>query len=168
MNDLDSKIDMGFTYVIEHIRDGVVIDAEKVHNIIPIEGLNHMMGVTFKAVTQVATWYLALYEGNYSPTSDLTAATFPALATETTAYTPASRVEFNEGAVAGGSVDNSANKAQFTFTAAKTVYGGAILSSSVRGAVSGVIMSAVRFPSPKVLAVGDVLQVTAGNLLVSA
>ncbi len=168
MNDLESKSVFGFNYLVEHLRGGVVIDSEITHNLNPVEGLNHMMGVTFKTVTQVSKWYLTLYEGNYTPTPDLTAAAFPALATESVAYTPASRVEFIEGVVAGGSIDNSASKAEFTFTANKTIYGGALLSSSVRGATSGVIISAVRFTSPKVLTSGDVLRVTAGNLLISA
>lgn len=166
---MNSKAESGFTYVVEVIHpDGRVSQREVVHNLIPTEGLNHQQSVTFKGATQVTTWFIGLYEGNYTPVAGVTAATISADSTECTAYTPGARVEFVEGAVAAGSVDNSASKAQFTFTAAKTVYGGFISSASPKGATTGVLISAVRFASPKNLAIGDVLSVTAANILVSA
>jgi hypothetical protein len=169
MNEMDSQAEGGFTYVVEVLHpNGKRSQREVVHNLIPVEGLNHMMGVTFKSVGQVATWYIGLYEGNYTPISSVTAATIAAASTECTSYTPAQRVEFVEGSVVNGAVDNSASKAEFTFTAAKTVYGGFIGSASPRGSTSGVLISAVRFTTPKVLAIGDVLSVTAGNSLISA
>ncbi|MBS0453949.1 MAG: hypothetical protein JSS14_21825 [Proteobacteria bacterium] len=166
---MNSKAEFGFTWIAEVVApDGTVSQREVLHNLIPDEGVAHMMGVTFKQSAQVATWYIALYEGNYTPTNDITAAQFPALATECTTYTPTSRVEWVEGSVVGGSVDNSAAKAEFTFTAAKTVYGGVLTSASAKGATTGLLISAVRFASPKVLEVGAVLRVVAGNALVSA
>lgn len=168
MNELHSHAELGFSYIVDVLHpDGSVSQAEAIHNLIPDEGVAHMMGVTFKGSAQVATWYIALYEGNYTPVGSITAATFPALATEFTAYTPSTRVEFVEGSVVGGAVDNSASRAEFTATAAKTVYGGVITSSSPKGSVTGVLISAVRFTSPKVLQIDDVLRVTAGNSLAS-
>lgn len=159
---------LGFTYRLKltHV-DGRVEYSED-HNLIPIEGLNHMMGVTFKSVSAVATWYIALFEGNYTPTPDVTAATFAAAATECTAYTPSARVEFVEGAVANGAVDNSASVAEFTFTSNKVIYGGAMLSSSVKGGITGTLISVARFASPKTVETGAKLEVLAGNSLVSA
>lgn len=169
MSHLESKAGHGFTYIVEVVdRQGNVSQREVVHNLTPVEGLNHMMAVTFKQATQVPTWFIALFEGNYTVVPTLTAATFPAAATECTAYTPSQRVEFVEGDVVNGSVDNSASRAEFTFTSAKTVYGGVITSSAAKGSTTGVLISAVRFASPKVLDVGSVLRVTAGNSLVSA
>lgn len=165
---MNTQLTAGFTYLAEQIRDGVVIDREVVHNLMPTEGLNHMLGVTFKSATQAATWYIGLFEGNYTPTLSDTAAAFPAAATETTAYAETTRVEFNEGSIASGSLDNSANKAEFTFNAIKTVYGGFISSASAKGGTTGALTSVVRFASPKAFAVGDVFRVTAGFTLASA
>lgn len=158
----------GFVYFLEitHPDGRVEVDGPH-HNVLPIQGINHMLGVTFKSVGQVASWYMAIYEGNYTPTSDLTAATFPSLATECTAYTLATRPIFASGAVANGSLDNSASRAEYTMTAPKTVYGMAILSSSVKAAVTGVAASAVRFSSPKVLETGAILRVIAGVSIIS-
>jgi hypothetical protein len=165
---MNTKIHPGFTYLVEVVKDGVVVDSEVVHNLMPTEGLNYMLSTAIKGTAGLSPWYIGLYEGNYTPVGTDTAAGFPAAATETTAYTEATRVEFNEGTVAAGAADNSANRAEFTFNAAKTVYGGFISSASAKGGVSGVLLSAVRFSSPKVLEIGAVLRVTAGFTLASA
>jgi hypothetical protein len=164
---MKSQAALGFTYRlrITHV-DGRVEESED-HNLVPIEGQNHMMGVTFKSVAQVATWYLSVYEGNYTPTLNDTAATYAANATECTAYTPTSRPEFIEGAVAVGAVDNSASIAVFTMTANKTLYGAAMLSSSVKGSTNGILMSIAPFSSPKILEKDAKLELIAGNSLTS-
>ena len=81
---------------------------------------------------------------------------------------PATRVEFVEGAVAAGVVENTASRAEFTFTAAKTIYGAFLVSAQAKGAITGVLMSAARFTAPKVLQIDDVLRVTASFSLTSA
>jgi hypothetical protein len=158
----------GFTYLVEVIKDGVVTDSETVHNLIPVEGINHMLGVTFKGASQVTSWYVGLFEGDYTPLPSDDAATFPGLATETTAYDETVREALTLGTVTGGVVDNSASRAEFTFNATKTVRGGFISSSSVKGGTTGVLISAVKFASPKSLDSGAILRVTAGNQIVSA
>jgi hypothetical protein len=159
---------IGTEYLIEVIRDGAVIDSEVVHNLVPIEGLNHILGVEFKAVTQVATWYLAIFEGNYVPTSADTAAAIVAGATECTAYSGATRIALVPGTIAGGAFDNVASKASFTMTATKTVYGCFLTSAPAISATTGVLTSSVRFSTPKVLNATDILQVTAGMTATSA
>lgn len=151
----------GTGYWLEHIRGGVVIARMPFHNLVPTEGLNHMAGVVFKGVTQVPTWYLGLFSGDYTPVASNTAANFPGAATEFSGYAPSTRVEFNEGAVTAGVIDNTANKAEFSVTTAATIYGAFMASAQAKGATSGVLISAARFPVPKVVAEDDVLRVTA-------
>ncbi|MNV57580.1 hypothetical protein D3C71_1499190 [compost metagenome] len=159
----------GFDFFVEVVHpDGRVSQRERVHNLMPDEGRDHGTGVIFKAALQVPTWYIGLFEGNYTPQPDVKASTIAAQASECTTYSAAQRVAFVPGAVANGSVDNGANKAEFVMTAAKTVYGGFIASASPKGATTGVLISAVRFTSPKVLDVGDKLNVVAVNSLLSA
>lgn len=166
---MNEQMQGGFTYLIEQLdKDGKVVDSETVHNLIPTEGLNHVLNILLKSASQVATWYIGLYEGNYTPVAGDTMATFPAQATETTAYTSATRLAFVPGTVAAATVDNSASPAQFTFNATKTVYGGFIGSASAKGSTSGVLLSAVRFGSPKSLDADSVLRVTAGFTMASA
>lgn len=167
---MKTAAELGFTYTVDVLHsDGSASQAEVVHNLIPDEGLAHAMGVIFKSVTPAVGWFVALYHGNYTPTPDLTAATFPALATEWTTYVSATRPAFTSGAVSGGALDNSASPALFVSTADnQTIYGGVLTSSSAKGATTGALISAVRFTTPKVLGNGDTLRVTAGNSLTSA
>lgn len=166
---MKEKLTPGFVYLVEVIgANGVVRDSELVHNLMPVEGENFTLGVLFKGTAQVATWSAGIYEGNYTPAAGDTAATFPGSATESIAYAEAIRSALVFGAVAGGAIDNGATRATFTMNANKTIYGGFISSAAAKGAITGTLLSAVRFLSPKVLNAGDVLSVTAGFTLVSA
>ena len=159
---LQENLKPGFTYVIEHVRDGRVIDREVQHNLVPVEGLNHFAGVALKGTSQVTAWYVGLYEGNYTPQVTDTAAALPAAATEVTAYSEATRVALTLGSISGGAVTNTASPAEFTATSAKTVRGGFISSASAKNATTGVLTSVVKFASPKSLDTGDKLRITAG------
>jgi hypothetical protein len=158
---------LGFKYQFEIVKDGVVVDAWEETNLMPTEGLNHVLNTVLKGGTPVTTWYCSLFEGNYTPLATDTAAAFPAAATECTAYDEAARVAITFGTVAAGAVDNSAAKAEFTFNATKTVYGGAIQSVSGKGATTGALLSAVKFATAKSMEAGAVLRVTAGLTLTS-
>lgn len=160
----------GFKYDLELVdRHGKVIDRETVFNLIPIQGLNYLLGAGLKSVTPFANWYVALYEGSYSPDPDDTAATFPGAATELTAYAESTRRTLTLGAIANGAADNVASKAEFTGnTNGKLAMGGFITSAPAKGAATGVLISAVRFNSPKNLDSGAVLRVTAGFSITSA
>lgn len=159
----------GFTYLVEVIdRDGQLIDSEVVKNLMPAEGIAHVLNTVLKGGAQNTSWSIGLYEGNYNPVGSETAAGFPAAATECSTYSEATRVQFVPGAIVDGSLDNAANRAEFTFTAAKTIYGGFIASASAKGSTSGTLLSVVRFGSPKSLDSGSVLRVTAGFTMASA
>lgn len=158
---MDSKAHFGFTYTVETIKDGKVIDREVVKNLIPIEGLNHIGDVALNGATQITTWYVGLFEGAYTPTPSDVMATFPTAATECTAYT-GDRKALDLAAFSGGAADNQANRAEFVGTTdGKLVQGGFVSSSPTKGATTGVLISAVRFPSPKTLDNGTTLRVTA-------
>jgi hypothetical protein len=158
----------GFLYTFEWLRRGKVIDREVIHNLWPTEGVNHMLNAEFKGGPQATSWYVGLFEGNYTPTIADVASTFPALATECTTYAEATRVLWVPGTVAAGNLSNSASKAEFTSNANKTLYGGFLSSAAAKNSTSGVLGSIVRFSSPKSFEVDTVLRVTAGLTLVSA
>lgn len=144
-----------------------VLDRFRAENLVPIEGLNFMLRAMFKAETVPPAWYISIYEGDYTPTDDVTAATLPSLATEITTYTPAARPEFIDGPVVNGSTSNAASLAEFTFTAAKTVRVLALSSAAAKGSTSGVLLSVVRLPSPRAYEVGSILRAFAGPTALS-
>lgn len=179
MENIQSSIKSGFKYHIEHLRetalmkemglsvegleqrgDSVVLSIEDVTNLIPTEGLNYMLGASLTGVAQTSAWFIALFEGNYTPVAGVTAATFPANATESTAYTEATRVAWVAGVIAAGSVSNTASKAVFTMNATKSIYGIAQTSISAKSAVTGTLVSVARFDAVKNVVATDVLNVT--------
>lgn len=161
MTEKPQTVGLGTEYLVELVSGGKVVASERVHNIMPIEALNHAVSVITKQGTQAAAWYIGLFEGNYNPVPGDTAATFPTSAVECMTYAPATRPPLTLGAVAGGAVDNTASRAEFTFTANKTIYGAFIVPSATKGGVTGPLLSAVRFATPMVVAVDAVLRVSA-------
>lgn len=144
----------------QHVRDGKVIDEWEDHNIVVNEGLNHILDVVFHGATQVATWYLGVFEGNYTPVATVTAATITSASTESTAYDETTRVEYAEAAASSQVTTNSATKATFTFNATKTIYGAFLVSASAKSATTGTLLSAAKFSTSKSVVDDDQLLLT--------
>jgi hypothetical protein len=142
------------------VRDGKVIDEFDCPNLVVDQGLNSLLDVYFHGDTQVTTWYLGLFEGNYTPVAGVTAATITAASTECTAYDEATRQAFVEAAAASKSITNSASKATFTFNATKTIYGAFLVSNSTKSGTTGTLFSAARFGSSKSVVDDDQLLLT--------
>lgn len=138
------------------------LSIEQVDNLVVNQGLNHILGVEFNGQTQVsaASWFLGLFQGNYTPVPTDTAATLPGNATECSSYTSATRPLWQGAAPSGQSITNSANPAVFTFNAGVTVYGAFMVSSSTIGGTSGVLFAAAQFAAPKAVSNADQLLVT--------
>lgn len=167
---MKSKGRIGFEYLFECFsKEGDLLWAQRARNLIPDEGRDYILNAALLLGAQMGTWYCALYEGSYAPQAGDTMATFPAagVANEIVAYSEAARPVLVPDALSGGLFVNAASPAVFTFTADKTVRGGFITSGSVKGGVTGVLLSAVLAPSPKTVAAGDQLRVTAGLSLVT-
>lgn len=142
------------------VRDGQIIDEFDTPNLVVDQGLNHLLDVTFHGITQIGTWYLGVFEGNYTPVAGLTAATIAGAATETTAYDETTRPVYNEAAAAAKVTTNSANKATFTFNATKTLYGAFLISDNTKAGTSGTLMAAAKFAAPKGVVATDQLLLT--------
>lgn len=142
------------------IRAGKLVDEWFDPNIVTNEGLNYMLGVMFNSQSATTTWYLAPFEGNYTPIAGDTAATFPASATECTAYTQSTRVPYSAAAAASQIVTNTASPATFTFNATKTIYGASLNSISTKSSTSGKLFAAARFSTSKSVVNGDQLLLT--------
>lgn len=154
------KIMVGGVFHGQIIRDGKVIDEWEDHNLAVDQGLNALLDIMFHGSTQITTWSLGLFEGNYTPVAGVTAATIASAATECTAYDETTRQEFTEAAAASKSITNSASKATFTFNATKTIYGAFLISDGTKGGTSGTLFSAARFSSSKSVVDDDQLLLT--------
>lgn len=157
---LPASIKVSGHYEGQILRDNKVIDEFGSPNLVVNEGLNSILNVYFGGSTQISTWYLGIFEGNYTPVASVTAATIASAATETTAYNSATRPEYTEAAAASQSITNSANRASFVFNATKTIYGAFLISNSTKGGTTGTLFSASRFATAKSVESGDELLLT--------
>lgn len=155
-----SKLVVGGVFRGKIIRAGEVIEEFEDHNLVTNEGLDYILAVMFNGTSATTTWYLAPFEGNYTPVATDTAATFPASATECTAYSQSTRVAYVAAAAASQNVTNSASPATFTFNATKMIYGASLNSVSTKSSTSGKLFAAARFSAAKSVSNSDQLLLT--------
>ncbi|HAR06003.1 MAG TPA: hypothetical protein DCR72_10590 [Pseudomonas sp.] len=130
-------------------------------NLLPDEGLLHMLNVVFGATAKVPAWYLALFSGQINPAANWSASNFAATANEivsaTEGYSNATRPGFATAPAAANQITNLAAKATFNIVCTTTlsVEGAALLSNSGKGSTSGVLASASRYNQPRLLYNGD-------------
>ena len=156
----EHKVKIGGVFTTEVIRDGQSLGITEDHNIVVDEGLDHILSVIFNAGTQVTTWYVGIFEGNYTPLSTDTAANITANSTESTAYTEANRVTWTEAAPSSQQITNSASKATFTINATKTIYGAFLVSTNTKSGTTGTLMSASKFAASRAVVNLDELLIT--------
>ena len=124
-------------------------------NLLPDEGLIYLLSVGLNNGAKLSTWYLSLYAANYTPLAALTAASYPATASEITSntegYTESTRPIWTPTAPTTPLIDNLANKAAFTIATASslTINGAALLSEATKGAVTGKLISATKFAASR-------------------
>ena len=130
-------------------------------NIVTNEGLDHVLNVYLHAATQITTWYLAIFEDDHTCAAGDTYAV-PGY-TESSSYDEATRPAYVEAASTARSTTNSASKGTFTISATKTIYGAALVSSSVKddvAAASAVLFASGSFTTAKACTDDDVLELT--------
>jgi hypothetical protein len=136
-------------------------DEQRDSNLLVDEGLVYLLTL-LGAGSKLPNWYMALYGANYTPVAGLTAASFPATASEITSttegYSGGVRPAWTPTAPTTPLINNTANKAAYTIVTASslTVYGAAMLSETTRGAVTGTLLSASKFTNARVLYDTDV------------
>ena len=138
-------------YTGQLIRDGEIIDEWTDDNLVVNEGLNSLLGVQLGGGTQIGTWYLGLFQGNYTPVATDTAATIAANSTEASGYTAGVRQPWVQAGASAQSITNSASRASFTFNyvSATSIYGAFLASTATISGTSGTLFSAARFSTAK-------------------
>ena len=135
--------------------------AKEGDNLIPTEGLAHILNVSLGTTAKPAGLYLALFSGATAPAANWGAASFAAVASEivsqTEGYTAATRPVWTPVNTNTGSIDNLASVASLTIaTAAQlNVTGAALLTNSTRGGTTGALVSASLFNAPRTFQNGD-------------
>lgn len=137
-------------------------DACLVPNLFSTEGLIYVLNAAFKQAAQAPAFYLAPFAGDVDPDATLTAANFAARMTEFTAYNEATRPAWSVAAASGtADIGNAASPAAFTINAdGSTIWGFALLTGSVKQAVTGTLASCFKLDTARDnLKAGDVVNV---------
>lgn len=107
-------------------KDGVLKWTDEFDNLVVTAGLNDSLDKHFKGSNYTAAWTVGLTDGTPTFAADDTMALHPGWV-EVTAYDEGERQTLTLGAVAAGSVNNSASKATFTINTNATTVGGAFI-----------------------------------------
>jgi len=140
--------------------DGLVRDEWMEENLIPTEGLNHILNVLTQAATaKVAAWYVGIGVGNYTASATDTGANIVGAgrANETSAYAEATRQALVLPASTVGSLTNIASKVTFTANASITVTNAFVLSTAPKADATGTLLSSLKLSVAKPLTSGEQL-----------
>jgi hypothetical protein len=160
---MKSVIPIGTWWEFEQWRKGKLIDKWEKKNTTTTEGLNAFLDIMFGAATQIAAWYIGIFEDDYYTQLEDTYA-IPGF-TESSSYDEAARVAYVMAAADGGEISNVASKAVFTISAPQTIYGaflcGGGTDPTLIGDVAGggTLFAGSTFTTPKEVVDNDVLMV---------
>lgn len=161
-----SVLGTGFTYTVELEKDGVVYDRFEEHNIMPQQAVDFIAGLLQgNGTTPLSSWYVGVFEADYTPTSGVRAADLQTNVGESLAYDEATRPAWVDVYDNAGFIGNTASRAEFTMNSAKTIYGAFIVSNATKGGTSGILLSIAKFSSPRSVDPGTILRITAGITL---
>ena len=156
------KVGVRYKHSINGVSTGEFDD-----NLVPAEGRIHALNVALGATPKIPTWYLAPFTGNATPIDSWTAANFSANATEsvsnTEGYSQTTRRPFAPGVAVAGGISNVGTEATFNIVTAGagiTFYGIGLLSTNVKGDTAGVLISAAKFTTAKIVTNTDVWGIT--------
>jgi hypothetical protein len=145
--------------VFSHSVDGGPWTLDK--NTVTLQVLDDILSAYFTASGVPSAFYVAPFTNNVAPTSSLTASTFASTQGEYTSYTQSARVQWvANGASSGQSVSNSVAPAAFTIgSSSATVAGAGLLTTSTKGATTGILVAAALFGTANTLSPGSTLSV---------
>ena len=137
----------------------------RTENLIPTEGLAHILNVALGTTPKPASYHLALFSAAAQPAANWTAASFASTASEivsmTEGYSSATRPTWTPANTATNSIDNMAAVAKVTMKTASslTVQGAAMLTNSSKGSTAGALISASKYAAPRIFQDGDTYEI---------
>ena len=154
------------TWVFVHRdRYGNIKDYEVVHNIVPNEGLNYLLGAALHGDSQINQWYFAPHiTSGFTPLATHTYAS-PGYTEATTQILESKRQEWVEGAASSQQITNDV-AAVVTATGSVTFYGAGLVGGGsapdTKGdtAGGGILLASSVLASPKTLDTDETLSMT--------
>jgi hypothetical protein len=164
VNELAHTVTIEHHYHVEcRDKDGNLKWEEEFTNLVVTTGLNKYLDATLKTGLASPSWFVGLITGPGAGNTYVIADTMTSHAgwAESSAYSNATRPAFTPGAIAAGSVDNSAAKASFTINATATIAGSFMADNSTKGGSTGTLLGEGNFTGgDRAVVNGDTLNVT--------
>lgn len=156
----DQKLDLRGHWIIEHYRNGKLLDEYLIHNDVVNVGKDDLLNKYFRNGTNPAAWYLMLIDS-----SGFTAfAAGDTMSSHTgwnefTSYSEGTRVAWGPDAAASQALTNS-TRATFTITGSGTIKGVGVTTSSTKGGTAGTLWATAAFTTAPPVENGDELKAT--------
>ena len=150
---------LGGIFIVNHLRDGELLDKYKFHNGVTGVGLNAILNIMFHGSTQASPWYIGLVDNSgYTSFSFNDTMSSHGGWSEFTDYAEAARETWDEAA-ASGQVIGTTTAAEFNINATGDVKGIFITSSSTKSGTAGTLWATGGFTSVVSVVSGDILEV---------
>ena len=152
-------------YEFELIRDGKTIDKWTDENLIPDEGLNHILNVVgINATVRATNWYVGLIDTAHSVVAGDTASALAAIEYGASKYTDylgstTARPILNFATSTAKSLTNSASRAQFNIITPTTILNAFVTNTVNRGDGTGVCISSLVLSPSRAVILADQLLV---------
>ena len=130
---------------------------EGFENLVVTAGRDKYLDATLKTGLTTPLWYVGLKGTGAIVAGDIMSS--HAGWAELTPYSNATRPQWTPGAIASGSVDNSAAKAVFNINATSTIFGAFMADNSTKGGTTGTLLGGADFAASRAVASGDTLNV---------
>jgi hypothetical protein len=156
--DMKMNARLRHVWLFELYRGGKKVWEDGFENLVVTAGLNKYLDATLKTGLASPVWYVALKNTGTVVAADTMAS--HAGWTENVTYSEATRVAWTPGAVAAGSVDNSASKANFSINGSTTIFGGFLTDTSAKSGATGILLGGGDFGASRAVISGDTLAVT--------
>lgn len=156
---MKEKIMIRQTYKVECFGpDGKLKWRDGFDNLVVTAGRDHYLDATLKTGNASPAWYVGLKDA-VAPIAGDTMASHVGWA-ELVPYSDGTRPVYTPGAIASGSVDNSASKAVFNINATATIGGAFVANDNAKSGATGILLGAGEFASARAVLNGDTLNVT--------
>ncbi len=159
---MNFQVTLKTLYDIECLRDGRIIWTEQFYNLVTVVGQNKLLDACFRTGEAANAWFVGIVN-NASFTAYSAANTMASHAgwLEATNYSQGTRPAYVASAASAGSLDNGASRAVFSITSALTIRGAFLVDVSTKGGTTGVLYGVGDFVSPRLVLLGDTVNVKA-------
>jgi len=160
--DIANKIMLENHWIVEcYDENGDFKWRDEFDNLVVTSGLNDSLDKHLKGSGYTAAWYLGLTDGTPTFAAGDTITGSHAGWVEVQDYSQATRPQITFGAVAAGSVSNSASPSAFSITGTTTVGGAFMVSQNTKGGATGILYGGAAFAEgDRAVVSGDTLNVT--------